>query len=273
MAFRILRFNTNYDVDALNTIFKNASLKNKLKIMICALYVFFPRRLAWKFKKIDSLMRSIIDRIIKGTIIRTSTTSFVIVDTEAFSIILGKGIWDQIITPVKDGVFLDVGAHIGKYSLPLARQFGKVLSIEAHPENFRALKEGIRLNGLSNITAINIAAWNSDKDIDLYLREGSGWYSVKTNGRMGAIKIRAKHLDGVLTNLRIERLDWIKVDVEGAELEVLEGMKRTLDRYKPKIVFENYGHSNKAVTFLNSNGYSTVALDNNDFLAIPLKTS
>ena len=247
------------------------SIKYKLKLLLCALAFSIPRRLTSKSSKLNRSIMCFANRVSNNTVINVNTTYFVLVDAEAFVIMLPTfEDWTyNTITPIKDGVFLDVGAHIGKYTLPLAREFGKVISIEAHPDNFKALKEGIRLNGLSNVLAINIAAWDLDGEIDLYVNEKSGWHSAKSDGGTGSIKVPARELDGLLADITVERLDWVKVDVEGAELEVLRGLKKSIINFKPKIIFENLGGSDMAGDFLKSNGYSIKALDQTNFLATP----
>lgn len=63
----------------------------------------------------------------------------------------------------KGDVFIDVGAHIGKYTILVAKIVGKeglVIAIEPNPENYETLLENIKLNNLKNVIAVNIAAWN-----------------------------------------------------------------------------------------------------------------
>ena len=168
---------------------------------------------------------------------------FVAVDLESFSVLLSSHepwIWRNL--QLKRGdVFIDVGAHVGRYTLPIAKivgKNGKVISIEPDPNNFMALRRGIELSGLDNVIPINAALWSKETFMPLYRggvsehRSLVGWKSNEY------ILVRATTLDKILDILEIEKVDWVKIDVVGSELEVLKGMRETLLKYKPKIIAE-----------------------------------
>ena len=137
--------------------------------------------------------------------------------------------------------FLDIGAHVGKYSIFVGRAVGPnglVVALEPHQENFRILRLNIELNGLDNIVAINCAAWSKNEQLKLYFREGhTAMHSVvKRHGKH--LPIEGKMLDDILRELKIPRIDLIKIDVEDAELHVLIGARKSLAYYKPNLVVE-----------------------------------
>jgi FkbM family methyltransferase len=136
-------------------------------------------------------------------------------------------------------VFIDIGAHVGKYSLTAARMVGdsgKVIAIEAHPGNFHALLENIELNDYRNIIPLNLAASNKDGDeVWLRLRNPNDHfdfnYSLKSEGwekNESGAKVRTKTIDSIINDLGISKIDWVKIDVEGAEDLVIDGMKNTI---------------------------------------------
>lgn len=156
------------------------------------------------------------------------------------------------LAPVANDVFVDAGAHVGKYTFSLARIVGpggKVVAIEPDPRNFDALKEGIRLNGFSNISAFNVAAFDCERELTLYLAPdegmthmgwlfGKGGSSIKRKDNRSVCVVKAQTIDKIVDGLRLSHVDFVKIDVEGAEYEVLIGAKDTIEKFRPRIVIE-----------------------------------
>jgi FkbM family methyltransferase len=148
------------------------------------------------------------------------------------------------IKPVAGDVFVDIGAHVGKYSLQIAKivgDRGKVIAIEPDPENFKALVEGIRMNKLSNVVAFNVAAWDKECRLPLYISPpkgkthlgyliGKGGSSLKRAVNRSITWVYAIPLDRIIEDLRISKVSYIKIDVEGAEYEVLKGSSLTIEK-------------------------------------------
>ncbi|MBE3128584.1 MAG: FkbM family methyltransferase [Actinobacteria bacterium] len=142
------------------------------------------------------------------------------------------------------GNFIDVGANIGKFSVIVAKNlYGKVYAIEPHPQTFDILRKNIKLNNLKNVEAINFACSSKKGDIDLYIDErGTLGHSIKADSKsVGKRKIKVKAI--CLDDLEIDNVKLIKIDVEGAESDVLKGAKKILERYHPKIIFEAWDES------------------------------
>ncbi len=142
-------------------------------------------------------------------------------------------------------IVVDVGAHIGKYTIIASKRVGTngiVLAIEADPHNFDLLNRNIQLNKLSNVIALNYAAYSEEKIIRLYLPsrgEGSSSYtkyntimSDRAHGEENSLDVKANTLDALLLSSMIkpEQVKWMKIDVEGAEYEVLKGAKDILSK-------------------------------------------
>lgn len=155
----------------------------------------------------------------------------------------------------KGDVFVDVGAHIGCYTIQAAKLAKTVVTVEAHPDNFSILKRNIELNNFSNVIALNIGAWSSKDKLKLNISEASGSHSFINAFGFGSIEIDTYPLDEVLINFGIRKVDWIKIDVEGAEFEVLNGLKETL-KQKPKLIIELWNSNrDKVLSLLSSYGY------------------
>lgn len=178
----------------------------------------------------------------------------------------------QYLLPRSGEVFLDVGANIGWYSLHIARMVGPeglVLAVEPGPDNFAILKENIKLNHLSNVMALNFAAWDRDANLDLILAKTCTGHTVKRAWANPAkpgfpkrhitVRVPARRLDDVLKEQNVTRIDWVKIDVEGAEAEVLRGLRKTLIRFHPRILVES-DRLEDLTSILQPMGYQTLLI-------------
>lgn len=134
-------------------------------------------------------------------------------------------------------VALDIGANIGQFVEFLSTQYGKVIAFEPHPEAFSKLKEIDK----SNIELHNVAVMNFDGKVELNLYEDSLYTSVRKrkeeeHTEEGVFKTECIRLD----SLKLERVDFVLIDVEGAEVEVIEGALETLKVQKPRLLIEMY---------------------------------
>jgi FkbM family methyltransferase len=147
----------------------------------------------------------------------------------------------QHFRPVTGDVVVDVGAYIGRYSLIASKHvglLGKVISIEANPNNFEMLIRNVRLNQITNIKCINCAVYSHESKIKLYLvgeRDSRTYYgtllSTRANeGREKCVEVNSYSLDQILETRGINQVNWIKIDVEGVEYEVLKGAAKTISR-------------------------------------------
>jgi FkbM family methyltransferase len=128
------------------------------------------------------------------------------------------------------GVALDVGAHIGIWSCALAEQFERVYAFEPVCENFECLCANVP----RNVSCYNVAVGAAPGTCSMVLLTGANsgcWRQV--SGRENIVV--------TLDELSIDGVDFIKLDVEGAEGFVLEGSRRLLKQSKPLIVFEDNG--------------------------------
>lgn len=177
---------------------------------------------------------------------------------------------------ITQGVFVDVGSNIGKYTIKVARQMGtngRVISIEPESSNFEMLKANVELNGLSNTTLLNVACWNKNERLKLCFGpgfKGTGGHSVKHHRTEDFIEVTALKLDDILKDLHIEDVNFIKIDAEGADGEVLEGAEETLARNPHlKIIFEatNKNNLTKCEEVLRKHGFAIVPIVKGNYYA------
>ena len=134
---------------------------------------------------------------------------------------------------VKAGQYvLDIGANIGYYTLLFARQVGeqgRVYAFEPEPVNYSLLSRNLIANGYKNVVAVNKAVSDKAGEIDLNLSEenSGGHRTFQTAPRGKTIRVNAIALDDFLKDIP-HPFDWIKMDIQGAELFALKGMERML---------------------------------------------
>ena len=143
-------------------------------------------------------------------------------------------------------VVVDVGAHVGFFTLLAARSVGlqgKVYSFEPESQNYALLLKNVVLNGYSSVVAKQKAVSNKPGITDLYLSSlDTGSHSIypqAARGVTGAQKVDTTTLDAFLEGVGWPKVDLIKIDVEGAEIAVLEGMSRFLEsQHTIKLILE-----------------------------------
>lgn len=138
------------------------------------------------------------------------------------------------------GVFWDVGAHAGFFTLLGARlvtKSGRVHAFEPIPENYLRLKAALKLNGIPNVTLHEVAISEQAGQLELSTRGSSlMWSAIRVTAAEGVATVRTETLDAFSDRLGFP--DVVKVDVEGAEVSVFQGARRTLLVRKPILVVE-----------------------------------
>lgn len=144
---------------------------------------------------------------------------------------------------IKHGMtVLDLGANIGFYTLLFANLVGKkgrVFAFEPEPNNFSALEKNVRLNEFTNTTLVKKAASDKTGKANLFLSESMGRHTIYNMKNVHKIiKIESVALDDFFKNYP-KRIDFIKMDIEGAEYAALLGMSSILKKNKSvKIITE-----------------------------------
>ena len=171
----------------------------------------------------------------------------------------------SVFKPKSGDNVVDCGAHIGKYTILTSKLVGKdghVVAIEPSLENYEILLVNLRLNRCENVAPMNCAAWRDDEEVILWVSESMATHSLKPNwdrerslleaNERESVKVRGLKLDDLLQSM--VRIDWLKLDVEGSELDVLLGATESISERKiHNIIVEASDES--SLDFLEKNGY------------------
>jgi FkbM family methyltransferase len=163
--------------------------------------------------------------------------------------------------------FCDVGAHTGFFSLIAARFIGGkglVVALEADPENATLLRLNAGRNGMRQVWVVEAAAWSSSGQLKFQQASATSNRTegrVASNGEVGArgFTVAAVTLDDLFFTKQVRTPQLVKIDVEGAEWEVLKGAQRTLRELKPSVLCEVHepAEIGKIRSFLGGLGYAT----------------
>jgi FkbM family methyltransferase len=129
----------------------------------------------------------------------------------------------------EDAVVIDVGAQIGCFSLfaALRATKGKVFAFEPEPSNWELLGENVRRNGLRNVELINAAVAGTAGKRTFHLAPdagGTGAHSLSPTGGSRSLEVDCVTLPDVCAKHGLETIDFLKLDCEGAEIEILENL-------------------------------------------------
>lgn len=149
-------------------------------------------------------------------------------------------------------VFADIGANQGEFTTFAAKRVpqGRVLAFEPDPEMMKSLRHNVELNGFRNVELLPFGLSDEPGEAVLYgsaddrveahsgAHEGLGSLFATESRQTPRHTIHLERFDDVFDRLNLERLDVIKIDIEGAELYALRGARRTLERFRPAILWE-----------------------------------
>ena len=180
-------------------------------------------------------------------------------------------------------VVIDIGAHVGYYTLLAAKLVGptgKIYAFEPEPGNNETLNKNIELNKYSNIEAIRMAMSDKEGNATMYLTSlDSGRHSLFQHDlpKRGNTVVETTTLDRFWESTEWPRIDLIKIDVEGAEVAVLDGMTRMLEElprlkiiieFNPTLLLSAGVAPNSFLDKVRSLGFQMSAID--DSIGLPL---
>jgi FkbM family methyltransferase len=173
-----------------------------------------------------------------------------------------------------DNVF-DIGANFGWYAIHVASKYpeSKVFSFEPVPSTYNYLRRNIQLNEVNNIVPFNIGLSDAEGSFDFYidpaLSVNASMVNVAESKNAEVVKCKVRSLDDIVAEQNL-RVDFIKCDVEGAELQAFRGGRKTISRQKPIIFTEmlrkwtarfNY-HPNDIIALFAELGYLCFSIEN-----------
>jgi FkbM family methyltransferase len=143
-------------------------------------------------------------------------------------------------------VFFDVGANVGFFSLiaaRLVRPTGAVCCFEPVTENAAAVRQNAVLNDLANVRVFETALGNAPGVAEFLLTEWDGGgtlanSAVRPTDPVSRRRVSVAVLDDLMDSLSLPQPSFVKIDVEGVEMQVLEGMARTIDESMPALLYE-----------------------------------
>ncbi len=137
---------------------------------------------------------------------------------------------------------LDLGAHLGTFSLPAAVHGCRVVAVEASPRNAEFLRASARANGCDDLVVAAVAV--SDRPGTVRFRPEGAWGQISPAWAPGVVEVEAKPVPTLLEELGVDRVDLIKLDIEGSELPAIEGMApRLRGPHAPPVVYESNAHT------------------------------
>ena len=188
----------------------------------------------------------------------------------------------QLFHPTKGDVVVDVGAYLGRYTLTssnLVGKSGRVIAIEGDPSHYEILKKNLKLNKVSNVTDISCMVGSDDmylfvgsednyltvisKDMHTNYQDDSHREFVSGKAKIGNSIVNLNTLDNLLIKEHgISEINWMKIDVEGAELDVLKGAHNILSNSKRINLLIEIHDTNKLykpiVEILNSHNFKII---------------
>ena len=152
--------------------------------------------------------------------------------------------WLDRIEPLigKKDVVFDVGANMGVVSHWFAQRCEHVHAFEPHPDNIDTISSQKKLRNNKNITLHTFALGKEDSEMQLHVKAFHGHHSlgdVDNSPTVGHTQVKVRTVDDVFDELKLERIHFLKIDVEGFESDVLQGASKLLaDKKIDYILFE-----------------------------------
>ena len=169
---------------------------------------------------------------------------------------------------------LDIGAYLGTHSVAFSQlvgDSGQVISFEPQEQIFNLLSKTIESNNITNVELHNKAVYDKNTKV---------MFSNTNNGKASISHIRPRLPDPVkkeiqaitIDSLKLERCDFMKIDVEKCEWVVLEGAEDTIEKYRPILfveIFKTASNLQKLRKFTQKHNYSYTSLGGADFVILP----
>jgi FkbM family methyltransferase len=196
-----------------------------------------------------------------------------LIEDESDRVVLSKGELSVLraLYALPCSTFVDVGAHVGYYTVRMARRCERVIAFEPNPSSRAKLLKNVELNGLTNVTVYPHAAGEARYRARLWL---AGTSSTLLEGY---VRGESVEVDVVPVDDLVEHADVIKVDVEGYDWRAVRGMARLIDRCRPVLAIEHHDFRHYRISdyprikrFLRERGYIEMYLTGAHRLWYPL---
>ncbi len=158
-------------------------------------------------------------------------------------------------------VAYDIGANIGFFTIIAAREVGpqgRVIAFEPLPDNVRWLRHNADLNGFSQVDVVEAAVGAQPGTVSLEAGGAGVWARISETGEHA---VRMLRLDDAIADGSLPPPDVVKMDIEGAEVQALEGMRDTLVNHRPTVIVELHGTLAPVTDALRAAGYGFERID------------
>ncbi|MDO8513860.1 MAG: FkbM family methyltransferase [bacterium] len=146
---------------------------------------------------------------------------------------------------------VDAGAYIGAFAVYTAKVVGpngKVIAFKPDPLSYIKLLANIKLNKLKNIIVIKKGLWDKSTELTFYNGQGAGSSCIYGDNNTNPIIIKTVKLDEEIKRIGVEKIDFVKMDIEGAEIEVIDSLKNWLDKNAVNFAIASYHMRNNVRT-------------------------
>jgi FkbM family methyltransferase len=152
-------------------------------------------------------------------------------------------VYERLFKLCKNDVVADVGAHLGVFSLKAAKRVGRkglVLAFEPERTNFRLLCLNVKVNNLTNAKVFMVGLGEQEKLAKLFLNSQTSGHSFYLRNKSKYCLVEVTTLDKIVGRHASGVCDFLKIDVEGYELDVLRGAKEILTKNSVRVVTAAY---------------------------------
>ena len=194
-------------------------------------------------------------------------------------------VYERIFKVEQGDIVVDVGANVGVFTLKASKtigQHGKIIAFEPQSRNYEWLCRNLRINGCSNVLPINAAISDRNVTSDFYVKEvplqntllPETTLTIETH-TIDTVKVKVRTLSSVLDEVGVNKIDFLKVDAEGVELEVLKGAVDLLRGKKIRklsvATYHSKDQTNIISCFLRNFGYQLSVFQNEGLANFPLQ--
>ncbi|MDI9258524.1 FkbM family methyltransferase [Flavobacterium sedimenticola] len=228
---------------AISSLVPKGYFKEKIKLFF---YNLFPRR-GISFEILKQETKVIYKTTFGKTVLLTNEALYPIADDFNY--------YQHFCKTQKGDVTIDAGANLGHISIFLSKQVGeqgKVYCFEPDKYNIERLQKNRDLNPdlPDNIIIQDVLLWNENAMVDFEEAGTVGSSAVWFSERANIVKKQAVTLDSWAETMGLTRLDFIKMDIEGAEIEALDGCIDVMKKFKPNFAIASYHIVNGAPTYI-----------------------
>jgi FkbM family methyltransferase len=189
------------------------------------------------------------------------------------SVFAKKNYVNEFVSIVPNSIVVDVGANIGAFAIFTAQRAKKVFAFEPEPENFRLLCSNIEVNGLQNVTPLRMAITKKKGKKDFYIAEEqhSGSHSFFLQQYKKKIEVKTLSIMDLIKKEALAKIDFLKLDCEGSEVEIIEGLPLKAARKIEQIALEfhrvnDYCTTDRMVRKLNILGFDVRVEKNGGYI-------